>query len=99
MRQGALGLTVRGQQWQATVREWERSGLAMREFCARRGLKAATLSWWRQQIKRLAERQARPERVELVEIGRREASHDRATFEVEVPSGVRVRVPMRAVPH
>lgn len=95
MTQGLSRLTPRGQQWLATVREWEGSGLPIREFCARQGLKPATLSWWRQELKRLGGRQRTQEAVELVEIGRRGARPGDDRFEVELANGLRVRVPTR----
>lgn len=33
--------------WGKAVEEWLKSGLTRAEFCAPRGLKASTLTWWR----------------------------------------------------
>ena len=76
------------------VQGWERSGLTMREFCTREGVKPATFSWWRQELKRLAGQKRATGRIELVEIGRGATSADTG-FELALASGVRVRVPMR----
>lgn len=95
MTQGLSRLTPRGRQWLATVREWEGSGLPIREFCVRQGLKPATLAWWRQEIKRLGDTQGGQEAVELVEIGHRGPRPGDNRFEVELGNGLRVRVPIR----
>ena len=95
MRQAEPGLTPRGQQWLATVEQWERSGLSMREFCERRGLRSATLAWWRWEIRRRvgkADRNAG--RVEFVEIDRGAAAGG-DEFSVSLANGLRIGVPMR----
>lgn len=94
MRRAESELTPRGRQWLATIEQWERSGLAMRDFCARRGLKPATLSWWRQEIRRRGAEQRRDRGVELVEIGRGVSSVD-SSFAIELANGLRVHVPAR----
>src|SRR3954453_4273799 len=43
--------------WRRTIREQQRSGLAVRAFCLREGLKDWTFRWWRQE---LARRDLRP---------------------------------------
>ena len=43
--------------WRRTIREQQRSGLAVRTFCLREGLKDCTFRWWR---KELARRDLRP---------------------------------------
>jgi transposase-like protein len=94
MRQAESGLTPRGRQWLVTIQQWERSGLSMGEFCARRGLKPATLSWWRQEIRRRGGEKRSASDVELVEIGRGVSSVD-SGFAIELTNGLRVHVPMR----
>lgn len=37
-------------QWVKIVTAFERSGLPVEDFCARRGIKAGTLRWWRWQL-------------------------------------------------
>ena len=38
--------------WRRTIREQERSGLAVRAFCQSEGLKDWTFRWWRQELAR-----------------------------------------------
>jgi hypothetical protein len=38
--------------WRRTIREQQRSGLAVRAFCLREGLKDWTFRWWRQELAR-----------------------------------------------
>ena len=94
MMQAVSGLTPRGRHWLAMIQNWERSGLAMREFCARQGVKPGTLSWWRRELKRLARQERGDGRVELVEITR-DGTRAETGFEVALANGLRVRVPMR----
>jgi len=37
-------------QWVKIVTAFERSGLSVEDFCARRGIKPGTLRWWRWQL-------------------------------------------------
>src|SRR3954468_24650441 len=43
--------------WRRTIRDQQRSGLNIRAFCLREGLKDWTFRWWRQE---LARREHRP---------------------------------------
>jgi hypothetical protein len=38
--------------WRRTIRDQQRSGLAVRDFCQRQGLKDWTFRWWRQELAR-----------------------------------------------
>ena len=38
--------------WRRTIRQQQRSGLAVRDFCRREGLKDWTFRWWRQELAR-----------------------------------------------
>jgi hypothetical protein len=38
--------------WRRTIRDQQRSGLAVRAFCLREGLKDWTFRWWRQELAR-----------------------------------------------
>jgi transposase len=38
--------------WRRTIRRQQRSGLTVRDFCAREGLKDWTFRWWRQELVR-----------------------------------------------
>ena len=93
MKRSGSELTPRGRQWLATIQEWERSGLSMREFCARRGLSAATLSWWRQELAGRGEGH-RGERVQLVEISAAGGTTGNS-FAIELRNGLRLQVPTR----
>ena len=43
---------VREKFWRRTIREQQRSGLAVPAFCLREGLKDWTFRWWRQELAR-----------------------------------------------
>lgn len=36
--------------WRRVLRQWRRSGLSVREFCADQGLSEASLYWWRRTL-------------------------------------------------
>jgi transposase len=38
--------------WRRTIRDQQRSGLSVRDFCHRQGLKDWTFRWWRQELAR-----------------------------------------------
>jgi transposase len=38
--------------WRRTVRDQQRSGLSVRDFCLRQGLKDWTFRWWRHELAR-----------------------------------------------
>jgi transposase len=38
--------------WRRTIRRQQRSGLTVRDFCGREGLKDWTFRWWRQELAR-----------------------------------------------
>jgi transposase len=38
--------------WRRTIRDQQRSGLSVRDFCQRQGLKDWTFRWWRQELAR-----------------------------------------------
>lgn len=38
--------------WRETVARWKRSGLSAKEFAAREGVSARTLSWWSSAMRR-----------------------------------------------
>jgi transposase len=43
---------VREKFWRRTIRDQQRSGLSVRDFCQRQGLKDWTFRWWRQELAR-----------------------------------------------
>jgi hypothetical protein len=44
----------KGSQWRRWIALWQRSGLSVRDFCARRGLASASFYYWRQALARRA---------------------------------------------
>ena len=68
--------------WRRTIREQQRSGLAVRAFCLREGLKDWTFRWWRQE---LARRDREP------------SAAPRAEREVSRPNAAPVFLPVRVV--
>ncbi len=44
-------VTERGRHWRQLIEECSRSGLTQAEFCRQRGIKGATLSWWKRQLR------------------------------------------------
>jgi hypothetical protein len=59
--------------WRRTLRHQQRSGLAVRDFCRREGLKDWTFRWWRQELARrdrqIAGASQRSEHLEPTEVG------------------------------
>ena len=43
---------ARERSWRRTIREQQRSGLSVRDFCKREGLKDGAFRWWRQELPR-----------------------------------------------
>jgi hypothetical protein len=43
---------IREKLWRRTIRQQQRSGLTIRAFCLREGLKDGTFRWWRQALAR-----------------------------------------------
>ena len=43
---------ARERSWRRTIREQQRSGLSVRDFCRREGLKDWTFRWWRLELAR-----------------------------------------------
>jgi hypothetical protein len=43
---------AREKSWRRTIRQQQRSGLSIRDFCRREGLKDWTFRWWRQELAR-----------------------------------------------
>ena len=82
--------------WAGVVREQERSGKTVQAFAETRGLSAATLYWWRSELKRGARHSSAVELnlapVTLLERGEPVAP-SLVAFEVTLASGHRVRVP------
>ena len=43
---------AREKSWRRTIRQQQRSGLSVRDFCRRERLKDGTFRWWRQELAR-----------------------------------------------
>jgi len=77
--------------WRALIRAQEKSGLAVREFAASRGIAAATLYWWRSKLTRSA-----TELVPIEVVARDfeiEHAATTASFDLLLPCGSLLRVP------
>ena len=94
--------------WRRTIREQQRSGLAVRDFCLREGLKDWTFRWWRQELVRRdrcpssdARREGEGEPTEAAPVFLPVRVVDLAPFsprpappiEIVLPTGPTVRVP------
>jgi hypothetical protein len=100
---GRLGSTtsVRARQMRRVLARWQRSGLTLREFGAKRGIPVSTLSWWRQVFRRAgaeAENGAAAENaVVFTEVPKRvNLPRIPPVLEIVLPSGHLVRVPAGA---
>jgi transposase len=94
--------------WRRTIREQLRSGIAVRDFCLREGLKDWTFRWWRQELTRRdrefssaspGEREGGPAQaapaflpVRLVDLDA-VAPRTATPIEILLPDGPTVRVP------
>lgn len=76
-------------EWRAILERFEASGLSVREYCAREGVSESSLQRWRRQVRSPASRF-----VELAAppSSNAAATHEAWTIELELPSGVRLRV-------
>ena len=99
---------AREQFWRRTVRRQQRSGLTIRDFCRREGLKDWTFRWWQKELGRRDQLADSPRRVDpadtptvaapaflpvrVVDL-ESVAPRPPAQIEVVLPSGPTVRVP------
>lgn len=92
--------------WRRRLRQWRRSGLSVREFCDRQALSEASFYAWRRELgKRDREGSQRESRVNgraanvpqflpvQVVAETTQDSGERGCLEVQLPTGVRLRVP------
>jgi hypothetical protein len=83
-------MTAAREQWRERVAQWRSSGQTAREFAARRGIKASTLSHWAWRLGRESDGGAALAHVPtMIEVHARPVT-DR--FEIEL-GGRRIRVP------
>jgi len=73
-------------QWAERVECWQRSGQTAREFAAREGVRASTLSWWKGELRRAARASAR-----FIEVERPSPS-EAGQIEIVVREHLRIRV-------
>jgi len=93
------GWTPRARQMAALLRRYEGSGLTLREVSARSQVPVGTLAWWRHTLRRRSRPegtgevrpQAEPPRFLPVQV--LSPPTGERSFEVELASGARVRVP------
>jgi len=84
-------MTTAREQWRERVAQWRSSGETAREFAARRGINASTLSYWAWRLGREAPGSAGLVHASaMIEVHARPVADDR--FEIEL-GGRRVRVP------
>jgi hypothetical protein len=90
--------------WRRTIREQQRSGLSVRDFCRREGLKDGAFRWWRQELPRRDQEPSKAPRGEGAEaaavflpvrVVAPEAVAPRTVppIEIVLPAGAIVRVP------
>ena len=87
----------RAARWANRVERLRRSGLSIRRFAAREGLRAGTLSFWKWKLAQQGQTQegVRSERLaplQFVELTEKEALRPAPAFEVVLSTGRKVRV-------
>lgn len=94
------GLALFGRRPRRTAAEWDRltteqdrSGRSVAAFAAARGLNAATLRWWKYELRRREPSASAARFVEVVASPKALASAPVATFEASLPNGVVLRAP------
>jgi hypothetical protein len=85
--------------WTKRVEKWKRSGLTAKAFASQAGISASSLAWWGWKLgaeakpKKRRRRAAAVEPLAFIEVPRPASAAFESVFEVELPSGVRVKVP------
>ena len=87
-------------EWADRIRRLRRSGLTLREFAATEGVKASTLSYWKWRLSRET-KSRKPKKstalalrtLPFVEVSQARAVVSAEPYELELPSGIRIRVP------
>lgn len=95
MAKARAATTSAAARWAKRVERLERSGLSVRTFAAREGLKAGSLSFWKWKLSRGQGREAPVAPLKFVELTTAAAVPPAAVvvFEVLLRSGRTVRVP------
>jgi hypothetical protein len=84
-------------EWAARVEAWKMSGVSVREYAEREGLKPRSLQWWSWKLrsKASAPRRTRARRVGFVELqASPAAAAERESVELTFPSGHVLRIPI-----
>ena len=84
-------------EWAARVEAWKKSGVSLREYAEREGLKPRSLQWWSWKLrsKPNARKRTRARRVGFVELqAPAAAAAERESFELTFPSGHVLRIPI-----
>jgi hypothetical protein len=79
----------KAQQWRLWINEWQRSGLSVQAFCARRGLAAPSFYAWR---RTLQQRAAAPTAFVPVQVVADAVSPQASALEVVLSEGRTVRI-------
>jgi hypothetical protein len=74
-------------EWRGIIERYRQSGMGMKEFCAQEGLRVGTFEQWYRRT-----RSAAPRRGQFVEVQPLPALAGPWAVEVELPSGVRLRL-------
>ena len=85
------GMSAAAAKWSRQIERQKQSGLSVRAFADREGLKAGSLSFWRWKLAHDSRRSGKP--VRFVELTTEVGSSSASRFEVVLRSGRRVRVP------
>ena len=85
--------------WSKRIDSWQRSGLSAKDFAARHGLRAKTLTWWRWKLGRGRKSSALTVRKSAAPLGpltfvEMTSPASREPFELVLARDVRVRVPV-----
>jgi len=74
-------------EWRGIIERYRQSGMGMNEFCAQEGLRVGTFEQWYRRT-----RSAAPRKGQFVEVQSLPALGGPWAVEVELPSGVRLRL-------
>ena len=74
-------------EWRSIIERYRQSGMGINEFCAQEGLRVGTFEQWYRRT-----RSAAPRRGQFVEVQPLPALGGPWAVEIELPSGVRLRL-------
>jgi len=90
----AVGTGTAAAEWVKRVDRLERSGLTLRAFAEREGLKLGTLSFWKWKLAQARRSGARVSPIRFVELTAAPPAATSTWFEVVLPGSRTVRVPI-----